>query len=68
MRVTAVSADMRRFAVGDAAYARPNRFPIGSIAKRVSLHEDEAVRQPHRLFPSHICFTFDSGNSIFHEG
>ena len=46
MRVTAVGADMRRFAVGDAAYERPNRFRIGSIAKRVSQHEDEAVRKP----------------------
>nr|WP_295785984.1 hypothetical protein [Rhodoferax sp.] len=47
--VTAVGADVRRFTVGDAVYARPNRLRIGSFAERIAVHEDEAALKPQSL-------------------
>ncbi len=47
--VTAVGAEVQRFAVGDAVYARPNRLRIGSFAERIAVHEDEAALKPLSL-------------------
>ncbi|MES2947608.1 MAG: alcohol dehydrogenase catalytic domain-containing protein [Pseudomonadota bacterium] len=47
--VTAVGADVRRFAVGDAVYARPNRLRIGSFAERIAVHRDEVAQKPQSL-------------------
>jgi len=55
--VTAVGRDVRRFAVGDEVYARPNRQRIGSFAERISVHEDEAALKPKSL-------TFEEAASI----
>ncbi len=48
---------MRRFAVGDEVYARPNRLRIGSFAERITVHEDEAALKPQSL-------TFEDAASI----
>nr|WP_246448596.1 NADP-dependent oxidoreductase [Roseateles oligotrophus] len=48
-RVIAVGAKVRRFAVGDAVFARPNRMRIGTFAERIAVHEDEVALKPRRL-------------------
>lgn len=47
--VISVGRDVRRFAVGDEVYARPNRLRIGSFAERIAVHEDEVALKPQSL-------------------
>lgn len=47
--VIGVGRDVRRFAIGDEVYARPNRHRIGTFAERISVHEDEVALKPKSL-------------------
>ncbi len=47
--VTAVGADVRRFKVGDAVYARPRDGRIGTFAERIVVNEADLAAKPASL-------------------
>ncbi|KQM67678.1 NADPH:quinone oxidoreductase [Sphingomonas sp. Leaf17] len=47
--VTAVGANVRRFKVGDAVYARPRDGRIGTFAERIAVNEADVAAKPAGL-------------------
>jgi NADPH:quinone reductase-like Zn-dependent oxidoreductase len=47
--VAQVGANVRKFKVGDAVYARPDKKRIGTFAERIALQENEVARKPTTL-------------------
>lgn len=47
--VTQVGAHVTKFRVGDEVYARPSDFHIGTLAKYIAVHEDDAALKPKNL-------------------
>lgn len=47
--VTQVGANVRRFKVGDAVYARPADRRIGAFAEFIAIHENDVARKPGNI-------------------
>ncbi|MFD1002069.1 NADP-dependent oxidoreductase [Ohtaekwangia kribbensis] len=47
--VTKVGSHVRKFKVGDAVYARPSDYSIGSFAEFISFNENDAALKPKKI-------------------
>jgi NADPH:quinone reductase-like Zn-dependent oxidoreductase len=47
--ITKVGSGVRKFKVGDAVYARPADFKIGTFAEFISIHENDVALKPATL-------------------
>ena len=47
--ITQVGANVRRFKVGDAVYARPVDHRIGAFAEFIAIHENDVARKPSNI-------------------
>jgi NADPH:quinone reductase-like Zn-dependent oxidoreductase len=47
--VVKVGANVRRFKVGDAVYARPADFRVGAFAEFIAIHENDVARKPSNI-------------------
>jgi NADPH:quinone reductase-like Zn-dependent oxidoreductase len=47
--VVKVGANVRRFKVGDAVYARPADFRVGAFAEFIAIHENDVARKPNNI-------------------
>jgi NADPH:quinone reductase-like Zn-dependent oxidoreductase len=47
--VTQVGAKVQRFKIGDAVYARPADFRIGTFAEYIAIHEEDVAHKPSNL-------------------
>jgi NADPH:quinone reductase-like Zn-dependent oxidoreductase len=47
--VVKVGANVRRFKVGDAVYARPANYRVGTFAEFIAMNENDVARKPNNI-------------------